>query len=64
MAAAKAVGLGGVGAALSAEDVLAVARGAPCTLDAAALEKLDRDEGAQKARAARGACAGRGARRV
>jgi hypothetical protein len=50
MAAVKPVGLGGVGAAVSAEDVLRVARGAPCAPDAAVMEKLQRDEGAQAAK--------------
>ena len=35
--------LGGVGAALSAEDVLRVACGAPCVLDVAVITKLERD---------------------
>ena len=44
-ATAKPVTLGGVAAALSAEDVLRVARGAPCVLDTAVMDKVARDEG-------------------
>ena len=51
--AARAVSLGGVGAALSAEDVLRVARGAPCALDAAVMAKLERDVAAPSAQSVR-----------
>lgn len=51
--AARAVSLGGVGAALSAEDVLRVARGAPCELDVAVMTKLERDAAAPSAQKVR-----------
>ena len=51
--AARAVSLGGVGAALSAEDVLRVACGAPCALDVAVITKLERDAPAPTAQSVR-----------
>ena len=54
--AARAVSLGGVGAALSAEDVLRVACGAPCVLDVAVITKLERDTTAPAVQSVR-ACA-------
>lgn len=47
--ASKAVVVGGIGAAVSCEDVLRVALGAPVALDAALMEKLERDAGCSKA---------------
>jgi hypothetical protein len=63
--ASRPVGLGGVGAALAADDVLRVARGAACDLDAAIMDKLHRDDAAQKVRATLLlAHTGRGVRRL
>ena len=45
----RAIAVGGFNATVSVEDVLLVARGAPCALDAALAEKLDRDAAASKA---------------
>ena len=44
----RAIAVGGFNATVSVEDVLLVARGAPCALDAALAEKLDRDAAASK----------------
>ena len=52
--AARAVSLGGVGAALSAEDVLRVACGAPFVLDVAIITKLERDATAPAVQNVRG----------
>ena len=44
----RAIAVGGFNATVGVEDVLLVARGAPCALDAALADKLDRDAVASK----------------
>jgi len=44
----KAVVIGGFGATISVEDVLHVASGTPCCLDAELADKLDRESAANK----------------
>ena len=46
--ASKAVVVGGIGATLSVEHVLHVARGTPCALDVALVDKLTREQTAGK----------------